>query len=79
MSRCFVIKGNSLINLDAAIEEASNRSESPATVALRLIARQPGTLRRGGSDASGCLVIHFAKSHNVSGVVLLSAPVQLLF
>jgi hypothetical protein len=55
-----------LRNLDVAVEGSSLRSECPATVALRFIARQPKTRLR--LKQFGCLTLHFTKSHNVSGI-----------
>ena len=49
---------NDSIKSRCAVEEASKRSESPATVALLLITRQPETRLR--LKQSGCLVLHFA-------------------
>ena len=60
-------------NLGAAVEGASKRSESLATVALRLITREPET-HPGGFRQSGCIMLHFAQSHNVSGIVAYCMP-----
>ncbi len=47
----------------AAVGGASKRSKCPATVALRLITRQPKTRLRLRQFV--CLMLHFAKRHNI--------------
>jgi hypothetical protein len=59
--------------LDEAVEGASRHSGCPATVALRLVPRQPET-HPSGSNPSGCLMLHFAKSHDVSAIFAQGMP-----
>ena len=73
LGRC----GN-LHNLNTAVEWSFHRSESPATVTLMLIG---ATAENSPSwfKQFGCLMLHFAKSHNVSGIFAQVIPCSTAF
>jgi hypothetical protein len=55
-----------------SVELASENSESPATVAQKLMKQQPET-RLAGLESPAPLRLHFAQGYNVSVIVLFSA------